>query len=79
MVEISVSYTGSLRCIAEHGASKMQLFTDAPVDNQGRGEAFSPTDLVATTLGTCMMTIMGMRARERSHPLEDTKIVVQNT
>jgi putative redox protein len=77
MVEISVSYTGNLRCTAEHGPSKTQLFTDAPVDNQGRGEAFSPTDLVATALGTCMLTIMGMRARERSHRLEGTKIVVQ--
>jgi putative redox protein len=77
MVEIKVAYAGNLRCIAEHGPSKMQVLTDAPVDNQGRGEAFSPTDLVATALGTCMLTIMGMRARERSYPLEDTKILVQ--
>lgn len=61
-VEISVTYSGELHCAAEHGPSGDRLVTDAPVDNQGRGEAFSPTDLVATAMGTCMLTIMGIYA-----------------
>lgn len=62
MVEISMRYEGGLRCVAEHGPSKAEIRTDAPVDNHGRGEAFSPTDLVGAALGTCMMTIMGIYA-----------------
>lgn len=62
MVEISMRYQGGLRCEAEHGPSKAAIQTDAPVDNHGRGEAFSPTDLVGAALGTCMMTIMGIYA-----------------
>lgn len=62
MVEITARYQGSLRCEATHGPSRSTLLTDAPVDNHGRGEAFSPTDLVATALATCMMTIMGIYA-----------------
>ena len=63
MVEIKVSYEGDLSCRAVHGPSGMELRTDAPKDNQGRGESFSPTDLVATALGTCMLTLMGIVAR----------------
>jgi len=63
MVSIQVEYQGDLHCKAVHGPSGSELSTDAPKDNQGRGEAFSPTDLVATALGTCMLTIMGMKAR----------------
>src|SRR5437762_6181012 len=62
MVEIQIEYQGQLRCKATHGASKTTLITDAPTDNMGRGESFSPTDLVATGLGTCMMTLMGITA-----------------
>ncbi len=62
-VEIDVIYAGDLRCEATHRPSKNTLPTDAPVDNGGRGAAFSPTDLVATALGTCMLTIMGLGAR----------------
>jgi putative redox protein len=62
MVEIRIEYEGGLRCRAAHGPSGAILLTDAPVDNMGKGEAFSPTDLVATALGTCMMTIMGIAA-----------------
>ena len=53
MVNISIKYTGSLHCEAIHGPSQTKIATDAPTDNKGRGEAFSPTDLVATALGTC--------------------------
>ena len=60
MVNISINYTGDLHCDATHGPSKSKIATDAPTDNKGKGEAFSPTDLVATALGTCMGTIMGM-------------------
>ncbi|MGD1063694.1 MAG: OsmC family protein [Terracidiphilus sp.] len=63
MVNIQVEYQGDLHCKATHGPSGAELSTDAPKDNQGRGESFSPTDLVATALGTCMLTIMGIAAR----------------
>ena len=63
MVEIKIYYQGDLRTKAVHGPSGKELFTDAPKDNQGKGESFSPTDLVATALGSCMMTIMGIVAR----------------
>jgi uncharacterized OsmC-like protein len=62
MVQISMRYEGELRCTAEHGPSKLTITTDAPVDNHGKGEAFSPTDLVGAALGTCIMTIMGIVA-----------------
>ena len=64
MVNISIRYTGDLHCNAQHGPSKTEIATDAPVDNKGRGESFSPTDLVATALGTCMSTILAMAAEE---------------
>jgi putative redox protein len=64
MVNISVKYTGDLHCDAVHGPSKSKLATDAPTDNKGKGVAFSPTDLVATALGTCMSTTMGIKAQE---------------
>ena len=62
MVKLTTTYEGQLRCRAEHGPSGTTLVTDAPVDNHGRGESFSPTDLVATALGACMMTVMGIAA-----------------
>lgn len=77
MVQIEVAYTGQLRCTATHGPSGMRLTTDAPVDNKGRGEAFSPTDLVATALGACMLTVMGIRAQERGYPIDGAGIVVK--
>ena len=63
MVNIQVEYQGELHCKATHGPSGAQFTTDAPKDNQGRGESFSPTDLVATALGSCMLTVMGIAAR----------------
>lgn len=63
MVTIQFEYQGDLHCRAIHGPSGSELNTDAPKDNQGRGESFSPTDLVATALGTCMLTVMGIAAR----------------
>lgn len=62
MVSINVSYQGELHCEAKHGPSGQTLATDAPVDNKGRGETFSPTDLVATGLAACMATIIGQQA-----------------
>src|SRR5512135_2814570 len=63
-VEINITYEGGLHSAATHGPSKNTLITDAPVDNGGKGEAFSPTDLVATALGTCMATVMGLVAQK---------------
>jgi putative redox protein len=63
MVAIQLEYQGDLHGKAVHGPSGTELFTDAPKDNQGRGESFSPTDLTATSLGSCMLTTMGILAR----------------
>jgi putative redox protein len=63
MVTIDLEYEGELHCRAVHGPSGTVLSTDAPKDNQGRGESFSPTDLVAAALGSCMLTVMGIMAR----------------
>jgi putative redox protein len=62
-VHISIDYQGQLRCKSTHGPSKSSFVTDAPTDNHGKGEAFSPTDLVATALGACVMTTMGILAQ----------------
>ena len=62
MVQIDIAYEGKLRCSARHVDSGAMLITDAPKDNMGEGKSFSPTDLVATALGTCMLTIMGIVA-----------------
>lgn len=75
-VEIDVIYEGQLHCKATHGPSGAELTTDAPVDNHGRGESFSPTDLVATALGTCLATIMGIVAERHHLDLAGTKIHV---
>jgi putative redox protein len=65
MVEMNVIYEGQLHCQATHGPSNATISTDAPKDNQGRGEAFSPTDLVGAALGSCMLTIMGIYAQRQ--------------
>lgn len=77
MVEIKAIYEGTLRCSATHGPSGSVVETDAPVDNHGRGERYSPTDLVATALGTCMMTIMGIFSDRNSIEMEGTKVRVE--
>lgn len=73
----SIIYEGNLRTVCTHLRSGSKIETDAPVDNNGNGERFSPTDLVATALGTCMLTIMGMRAREMKVKLEGVRIEVE--
>ena len=70
MTHITCTYTGDLHCEATHSGSGATLSTDAPLDNEGRGEALSPTDLLATSLGTGMLTIMGITARSRGWSLE---------
>ena len=76
MVEISIKYLGDLRCEARHEPSGTVITTDAPVDNEGRGESFSPTDLAATSLGACMLTIMGIAARKQGVDLGATGVKV---
>jgi uncharacterized OsmC-like protein len=76
MVEISIKYLGDLRCEALHEPSGTVIMTDAPVDNEGRGESFSPTDLAATSLGACMLTIMGIAARRQGVDLGETTVKV---
>lgn len=76
MVKVYIRYEGGLRCAAQHGPSGQKVFTDAPVDNHGRGESFSPTDLVATALGSCMATIMGIVAQRHDIDLEGMEIDV---
>ena len=73
----TVTYEGNLRTSCEHLRSGTHIETDAPVDNNGRGERFSPSDLVATALGSCMLSIMGMRATEMEVDLTGVKIEIE--
>ena len=77
MVEVKISYEGDLHCSATHTPSGKGLTTDAPVDNNGRGESFSPTDLVATALGSCMATVIGIVARRKNVAVEGMAITVR--
>jgi len=72
-----VEYKGELRTEAVHLKSGKTIITDAPIDNQGKGEAFSPTDLVATALGSCMITIMGIVAEREGITLDGTTAEVE--
>jgi uncharacterized OsmC-like protein len=73
----AIEYKGLLRTAAEHLQSGTIIETDAPTDNNGKGERFSPTDLVATALGSCMMTVMGIKARDMNIDLTGVKINIQ--
>jgi len=73
----TVIYDGELRTVATHLYSGIQIETDAPLDNQGKAERFSPTDLVATSLGSCMLTTMGIKARDMQVDLRGTRIEIQ--
>jgi putative redox protein len=77
MVEITTVYQGKLRCRSTHEPSGAELLTDAPKDNMGEGAAFSPTDLVATALGTCMMTVMGIVAQRENLDLTGTTVHIK--
>lgn len=77
MVEIDIHYEGELHCTARHAPSATVLATDAPVDNLGKGESFSPTDLLATSLGTCMATTMGIAARKNGWNIDGVSLRVQ--
>ncbi len=76
METVRTQYIGGLRTIAHHVNSGNDLITDAPLDNKGRGEAFSPTDLLATALGSCALTIMGIAANEHGFSIDGTKIKI---
>lgn len=76
MVSISIEYTGGLHTNAVHGPSGAKIETDAPTDNQGKGEAFSPTDLVATALGTCIATTMAIVAERHQVELKGLTVEV---
>jgi len=75
-VEMEIVYEGDLRNSARHGPSGQVITTDAPVDNGGKGSAFSPTDLVGAALGACMLTIMGLVARKNGIDLRGTRVRV---
>ena len=71
-----IIYKGELRTNAIHLKSGQQIITDAPVDNNGKGEAFSPTDLLATSLGCCMLTVMGIVAKRHNINMDETKVEI---
>ena len=72
-----VEYKGNLRTDCLHLASNQKIITDAPIDNHGKGEAFSPTDLMATSAAACLITVMGIKAESLDVNLEKTKILVK--
>ena len=72
-----IVYKGELRTEAKHLQSATIIETDAPTDNQGKGERFSPTDLLATSLGSCMLTIMGIKARDMEVDLDGTQVSIK--
>lgn len=79
MATSTVTYEGSLRTVAVHLRSGNEIISDAPIDNNGKGEAFSPTDTVATALASCMLTIMGVKANDKGISIEGTTAQVTKT
>lgn len=83
MATSKITYNGGLRTTSVHERSGNEIITDAPIDNQGKGEAFSPTDLLATSLGNCMLTIVGIASASHGFSIdgataEVTKIMAEN-
>lgn len=76
MVRIDVEYLGDLHTRCKHGPSGQEFLTDAPVDNRGKGEYFSPTDLLATASASCIATIMGIKAKDNDIDIKGMKITV---
>ena len=76
MITAKTIYIADLRTEATHVRSGNSLFTDAPVDNEGKGEYFSPTDLVATALGSCILTIMGIAAKKHQFNIDNTRLEI---
>ncbi|MBW7848458.1 MAG: OsmC family protein [Bacteroidales bacterium] len=76
MANFEIIYTTGLRTEMTHLASGTKVLTDAPIDNQGKGELFSPTDLASASLASCMLTIMGIAAREHGFNIDGTKALV---
>ncbi len=74
METIKISYPGELRTEATHVKSDVRIITDAPTDNQGKGESFSPTDLLASSWGSCMVTIMGIASRTHNINIDNTRL-----
>lgn len=75
--QVEIVYEGDLRTKAVHLSSGTEILTDAPLDNQGKGEKFSPTDLIATALGSCMLTIMGIAANVQKIDISNTRVKVE--
>lgn len=76
MATSNITYVGDLRTVCIHLQSGTQILTDAPTDNHGKGEAFSPTDLVATALGSCMVSIMGIKSKDLDVDLKDSTVSI---
>lgn len=76
MATSNITYVGDLRTVCIHLQSGTQILTDAPTDNHGKGEAFSPTDLVATALGSCMFSIMGIKSKDLNVDLKDSTVSI---
>ena len=76
MATSNITYVGDLRTVCIHLQSGTQILTDAPTDNHGKGEAFSPTDLVATALGSCMVSIMGIISKDLNVDLKDSTVSI---
>ncbi len=76
MVQCSMTYEGGLHCLLKHGPSGATVATDAPVDNHGKGESFSPTDLMCSAMAACMATIIGIYAEEKKLDMKGLHITV---